>query len=283
MIAVEPGPENSRLRTKPPQVVPPGWFRGEAGGRALAITLALLIEGLLLLLFLSMTIETRPGEEADAITVVTLDRSEMAEEAPEPISPAAEEEAVASPPPAEEQQVSTLIEPRAAPAAADPVPTSPAGSPPPLVSAPLAPAPLASPPPGNPPTGPARPAPSGRAVYGPPDTGRSASRDTARVGTAPNGEPLYAAAWYREPTDENLRGYLSTASGPGWGLIACRTVPGFRVEDCVGLDEYPQGSQINRAVLAAAWQFEVRPPLLGGVSLVGSWVRIRIDYGLKRR
>ena len=103
------------------------------------------------------------------------------------------------------------------------------------------------------------------------------------MGTAPNGEPLYAAAWYREPSDGELRGYLSTASGPGWGLIACRTAPDYRVEDCVGLDEYPYGSQINRAVLAAAWQFQVRPPRLGGRPMVGSWVRIRIDYGTRRR
>ena len=103
------------------------------------------------------------------------------------------------------------------------------------------------------------------------------------MGAAPNGEPLYAASWYREPSDDELRGYLSTASGPGWGLIACRTAPDYRVEDCVGLDEYPYGSQINRAVLAAAWQFRVRPPRRSGRLLVGSWVRIRIDYGVGRR
>jgi periplasmic protein TonB len=108
-------------------------------------------------------------------------------------------------------------------------------------------------------------------------------RDTERVGTAPNGEPLYAAQWYREPDDDMMRSYLSTARGPGWGLIACRTAPDFRVEDCVALSEYPEGSQINRSVLAAAWEFRVRPPRRGGQPLVGSWVRIRIDYGLGRR
>jgi protein TonB len=102
------------------------------------------------------------------------------------------------------------------------------------------------------------------------------------VGTAPNGEPLYAAAWYRKPEDKMLGDYLSTARGPGWGLIACRTAPGFRVEDCVGIGEYPQGSQIMRSVLAAAWEFRVRPPQRGGVPLVGSWVQIRIDYGIRR-
>ncbi|MFO1255618.1 MAG: hypothetical protein U1E37_08090 [Sphingomonadaceae bacterium] len=102
--------------------------------------------------------------------------------------------------------------------------------------------------------------------------------DSRRIGTAPGGQPLYAAAWYREPEDSELAGYLSTAEGPGYALIACRTVPDWRVEDCVTLDEYPSGSNIARAVLAAAWQFRVRPPRLGGVYKVGEWVRIRIDY-----
>ena len=115
---------------------------------------------------------------------------------------------------------------------------------------------------------------------GPSDTGSPG--DSKRVGSAPNGAPLYAAAWYREPYDSELSGYLSTADGPGWALIACRTVPDFRVEDCVGLDEYPSGSQIQRAVLAAAWQFRVRPPRLGGMIKYGEWVRIRIDYGIRR-
>jgi periplasmic protein TonB len=118
-------------------------------------------------------------------------------------------------------------------------------------------------------------------MMGPPDTGSPG--DSKRVGTAPNGEPMYAAAWYREPYEDELRGYLSTATGPGWALITCRTAPDFRVEDCVGLDEWPDNSQIQRAVLAAAWQFRVRPPRVGGVSRVGEWVRIRIDYTQRER
>ncbi len=183
----------------------------------------------------------------------------------------------------------TEASPRAnEPAAVEPLPQPPEEpvlpDPAPPAAAPLPPAP--TPPPSPPATVPRIGVRTqGGQVYGPPNAGGSSSayRDTERVGTAPNGEPLYAAAWYREPTDGELRGYLSTAAGPGWGLIACRTAPDYRVEDCVGLDEYPNGSQIARATLAAAWQFRVRPPRLGGKPMVGAWVRIRIDYGIRGR
>jgi len=118
-------------------------------------------------------------------------------------------------------------------------------------------------------------------VYGPVDL-EPGPPDTPRVGTAPNGEPLYAARWYREPTHDELAGYLSTAR-PGWGLIACKTAPDYRVEDCVALGESPSGSNVARAALAAAWQFKVRPPRLGGKDMIGEWVRIRIDYTIGGR
>lgn len=135
------------------------------------------------------------------------------------------------------------------------------------------------------PTVPAAPAP----VFGPPDLRRKSSdsgADSPRVeGSGPNGEPLYAASWYREPYDDELKGYLSTARAPGWGLIACRTAPDYRVEDCIIIGESPIGSGIARAVQAAAWQFKVRPPRIAGRYQVGEWVQIRIDYGIgpKRR
>ncbi len=117
-------------------------------------------------------------------------------------------------------------------------------------------------------------------MMGPPDQG--VPGDSRRVGSAPGGQPLYAATWYREPSNDELRGYLSTAS-TGWALIACQTVADFRVENCVALDEYPSGSQLLRAVLAASWQFRVRPARVGGISQVGSWVRIRIEYTEQRK
>lgn len=135
-----------------------------------------------------------------------------------------------------------------------------------------------------PPTPPAPPAPPKR-NYGPPDlrpkTGMYA--DTPRIaGSGPNGEPLYAAAWFREPYEDELRGFLSTARGPGYGRIICQTVAQFRVDHCVISGEYPDGSGYGRAVLAASWQFLVRPPQKGGNPMVGEWVQITIYDGMKR-
>jgi len=108
--------------------------------------------------------------------------------------------------------------------------------------------------------------------------------DSERVGTAPNGEPLYAAEWYREPTNQEVNAYLpkTMPEGGGWGLIACRTIERFHVDDCVELGNSPPGSHLAGAVRQAAWQFLVRPPRVGGKVMVGEWVRIRIDYTVSR-
>jgi protein TonB len=224
----------------------------------------LLLEGLLLLLLLSLGRADAPEDET--VTFVDLKAvagSESESEPPDSAAPEPEAAELAAPRPAEAEAEAELpprlAEAQAAPAVLPPVPS--AREPDPRYG--VGPRPIQRPPPAGPAFGPA---------------GSGSSGDTARVGTAPNGEPLYAAAWYREPYDDELRGYLSTATGPGWGLIACRTAPDYRVEDCVGLDEYPRGSMIMRSVLAAAWQFKVRPPRLGGRPQIGEWVRIRIDY-----
>ena len=107
--------------------------------------------------------------------------------------------------------------------------------------------------------------------------------DSEEVGRAPNGEVLYAADWARKPTHTELNGYLPPHAPDGWGLIACRTVAGNRVEDCVELGQHPRGSRLASAVRQAAWQFRVLPPRRNGRSLIGSWVRIRIDYTSVRR
>jgi protein TonB len=243
--------------------------RAPAGRRLSGFVLTLLVEALMLLMILSLGTEKRAGREDGRTTVVNIDAEEVAEEeAPEPR-------------PEPERR------PEERPATQRPAPEEPRPPQPPAPVAPpteltVQPSPVPSPPAAAMPRSNARPAPPNGQVYGPVDNRSPAMRDTERVGTAPNGEPLYAAAWYREPEDRMLHDYLSTARGPGWGLIACRTAPDYRVEDCVGLGEYPEGSQIMRAVLAAAWEFRVRPPRLGGRPLVGAWVRIRIDYGTGR-
>lgn len=212
-----------------------------------------------------------------AETVTVFEATSVAEAVPAPEPDQAAEAAAAPavtptdprPQPQQPQRPEPQLEPLLEPA--------PALPPVVLNSVPAPPLPAPAPAPAPTPAAPAR-------VYGPPDSGGSnLGSDSQRVGTAPNGEPLYAARWYREPTRREMSGYLSTANGPGTALIACRTVANFRVEDCELLGESPQGSQIGRAVLAATWQFRVRPARIGGRSQVGSWVRIRIDYTQRSR
>jgi protein TonB len=225
------------------------------------MAIALALEALLLLALLTLGRTGEPPREAQ-FTEVSLSARDAAE--PQAEEPAPEE----SPPrpadrpvPQPVDSATPVLEPAPVPAAVIPLPTAPR-----------------APPPAE------RPRTAPRAVirdqvYGPPDRGAPPSSDSERVGTAPDGSPLYRAEWYREPGEE-FWGFLSAAS-PGWGLIACRTIPNYYVTDCVPLDETP-GSRLNRSILAGSGVFRVRPPRLGGRSLVGSWVRIRIDYRIRR-
>lgn len=113
-------------------------------------------------------------------------------------------------------------------------------------------------------------------------SGQGNSRMAAGPGEGPGGVQLFEAEWYRRPTPAELGSYIpATAPGDGWGLVACKTVENFRVENCQALGESPQGSGFARAVRLAAWQFLVRPPRVNGKPMIGSWVRIRIDYSRK--
>jgi hypothetical protein len=123
---------------------------------------------------------------------------------------------------------------------------------------------------------PQRPAEPGAASAG----SSLASNDSPLAGgSAPNGEPLYAAEWYRRPRQIELETYLPRRwAREGSGLIACRTVARYHVDDCTILGESPSGSGYGNAVLQASFQFLVRPPRVGGKEMVGAWVSIRIDY-----
>lgn len=108
--------------------------------------------------------------------------------------------------------------------------------------------------------------------------GRAGGADSPVVGRGPNGQALYAAEWVREPTGQELGHYVKPNSPAGYGIIACKTYPGFRVDDCIELESYPRSAYLARAVLNAAWQFKVRPPSKDGQLMFGEWVTIRIDY-----
>ena len=232
---------------------------------------ALLIEGLVVLMLLKLapTLIQREEKTPDMTVFST-------PPPPPPPPPPAQEAAPAASSAAKHMPVPVQAPPSPTASIPDPARVV-APEPPAMLNIPLNRIPdIASLPRGAPPAAPRGPA------AGPPNLA-SLPGDTPRVeGRGPGGEALYAAQWVRKPYRSETLGYLSTAQGPGWALIACRTVADFRIEDCVKLDEYPEGSNIARAVIAASWQFRVRPPRLGGQYKVGEWIRIHFDYGLTR-
>lgn len=103
---------------------------------------------------------------------------------------------------------------------------------------------------------------------------------SASVGTGPGGVTLYAAEWFREPTDAELGGYLPKRSIPpgAWAEVACKTIADNRVENCQALGESPPGSGLAHAIRLAGWQFRIRPPRIDGKPQVGTWVKVHIAF-----
>jgi protein TonB len=110
-----------------------------------------------------------------------------------------------------------------------------------------------------------------------PKAGSGTAGDSEEVGRGPHGEVLYAADWLREPTRAEIAGYWPANAPSGWGMVACKTIAGDRVNDCIEIDQSPHGSHFASAVRQMAWQFRVKPPRKGGHALIGSWVRILIE------
>ncbi|WP_137679728.1 hypothetical protein [Aurantiacibacter suaedae] len=258
------GSLNARLRARLPE---------NLSHRAIALIVTIGIELLILLVLLSLGMGiTQPASQGSIISTFDASAPQSENSEPEEQTESADTNEPATPTVPTEQAPApnpltppTIVIPRE-----NTVPV-----PPPVPQPSAAPEPEPSP----------RPSSSIRAVIredggkmGPPGGAPRGSPDSEIVGRAPDGSPLYAAQWYREPYPSELSGYLSTARPPGWGLIACKTAPQWRVEDCQIVGESPQGSNIARSVLAASWQFLVRPPRVDGEYQVGSWVRIRIDY-----
>lgn len=244
------------------------WLRSLFGRRGAAFVLALIVELLIALLLLFMA-PRLPGKKESpvpsvfGINVAGEKPSDKAEAAKDSSERASREEARTTPPPPPPPEI---VPPP------PPVPDSPAPMPfIRMTRRDYADADIARAPSGAPPAA-AESADAG-------ESRGAAAGDSAPIGTAPNGEPLFKAEWYRRPTQAQLSPYLSRrATGPGWGLIACRTIARYQVTDCQELGEGPPGSGYAGSVRQAAFQFLVVPPRKGGKPLIGSWVAIRIDY-----
>ena len=227
--------------------LPSAFSRPPLRRRASGLALALAVNGALLLALLTLGIIPLPQQKSSRATVVDLIPESHSRESKVTPAAARPNKPVPKPPP-----IILPVKPTIAP------PPRPAKKSPPWIemsSDQLAAADRRNLPRGDPGAG-----------------------DSEKVGRGPHGEILYAAEWAREPTDAELGGYLPKNAPDGWGLVACKTIPGNRVDDCVELGQSPLGSRLASAVRQAAWQFRVRPPRKNGRELVGSWVQIRIDY-----
>jgi protein TonB len=237
---------------------PPDWKRASPRRRATAIGLTIAAELLFLLILLGLN-PNLPSKILTPPTVITLDLS------PDP--PATQSRA---------RQPTPKARPQAQPQAARPMPQPPRAklpTPPPLPLIPLSKAEMAAADISN----------LGSRAPGAGASSNGSQTAATGPGEGPGGAHLYNAEWVREPTDGELASYLPKdgVDRGSWAQIACKTVERYHVEDCRLLGESPPGSGLARAMRLASWQFLVRPPRIDGKPLVGSWVRIRIEFNEK--
>ena len=160
-------------------------LRSERGRRVVGLIAALLIEAILLIVLLTLNIHDEPDAAPGSLTVVDLkaqddspEESEQAEQEPSESAPQFEQRTEPSDPQIERPEA---VQPDVVPPA-QPVPQ------------PVMPSPFQLPAPSQP-ARPAQPA-APKQVYGPVDSGsRSGGAESEVVGTAPDGQPLYAARW----------------------------------------------------------------------------------------
>ena len=174
--------------------------------------------------------------------------------------------------PVRQEQAKSVAKAKAVAPKADPVPRPPR----------LAPPPIANPSPSFIPLSSADMAAADIGKLGSNAPGAASAGDSKLAsgpGEGPGGAQLYNAEWVVEPSNAQLATYLPKSVDRGsWAMIACKTMARNRVENCQPMGESPAGSGLARAMRLAAWQFQVRPPRIDGKPLVGSWVRIRIDF-----
>jgi hypothetical protein len=250
-------------------VLRPERWRERLGRRGVSIALALAVEALLALLLLLLAPPIAPEKPRPRPTVFGIDVS--GNDTPQP-----SEKATAKPRSGNHSAGATPPPPKAV--TPPPTPDTPPPTPPlantfiRLTRNEYAGADIAK--------APSHPAnDSGNGAPGDSPSGSAAGDSEVAAGKGPHGEILYAAEWYRRPTHAELSTYINRrARSSGWGLVACRTIARYHVEDCQELGESPRGSGLAGSVRQAAWQFLVRPPRIGGKVEVGAWVSIRIDY-----
>ena len=97
-------------------------------------------------------------------------------------------------------------------------------------------------------------------------------------GQGPGGGSLYDPDWYHgiQPTDAEMAPYLLqyVKAEDASALIACKTAPDNRVENCRTIWETPPGSGLARAMRLASWQFRISPPRVNGKPRIGAWIGI---------